>query len=990
MGLRGENVGSAYVRILADGSGLDDSIRDEFRDSDDAFDAAGGRGAKRYTTAFEKEMQRKPNQTRLRNSLIDAIAKNDFLNKEFFRSNNWRNFRKGMEDRFGEAGALAAKNLEQSLIEGMTFEGLNKRLENITVEVARAVKQIQREEDASARERLRIERETLAKLDFEFEQHVVHSKRRVDQINEQFETLRHGIDRVVAGHSNATGGRRTLIHDLSDIRDRMIQAGGASKEWLQDLDDQEKRLRIMHPRITRYSNSIGRLADVTGKAFGRGSRNNFVNFIGALARGLVNTLQIIPRLTGKLIEFGQTVKYAFDESMRDSGSVFRAGMAGIAAALESGGAAIAIMAGAAIGAVVLIGPLVAIMSLLAGVVTALASSIAFALIGGLAALVGALAPVGFAIAGVAGAFLAMSDAQKKALKADVKPLVNSFKELGREAGKPIFDNLGEQARRLAPVVKSLNPLFRGIGTAISNVGDYWLKALEGPGFARFRSTLERFIPNAIESLGRSLGNTLGGLGGVFEALAAPGGLLERFLGWLEKITGNFAKWANSKKGQQELISFFDKAGDSASKLGDFLGAVTEFLGEIFDRGRGTGDDIITDMSNKIRELTKWLEDHPNALGDWFKDADKAAQDIGRVIAAISGLIDALDTPETRRLGLAMITAVSNMISVITRIIEVGTLPVRLALRGIENVFANFSVHGIANRIGTAFSSIPGFVHRGIDGIPGLVRGVFSRLPQPVQTAVQRIVGAFNGVGGRIAQLVSPVTSRLQTIWNRLPPPARDAAVRVMGAFANVPGRIAGFVASTPSRVQAILSRLPGIGRTIATQLVNAFLTTPGRIRAILDGLPGAMASIGARMVAAARGIPGQIVALFAGLPARIIAQVGTIHLPTPTINLPNIPRIHIPGTAIGGMFDRAQVRLIGEAGPEAVVPLRRPLDQVDPAVRWLSAIAQGKMPPGMATGGVSGGRSLTIAEGAIQVITPNSDAHAVAQSVLNRVVAYGY
>lgn len=47
-------------------------------------------------------------------------------------------------------------------------------------------------------------------------------------------------------------------------------------------------------------------------------------------------------------------------------------------------------------------------------------------------------------------------------------------------------------------------------------------------------------------------------------------------------------------------------------------------------------------------------------------------------------------------------------------------------------------------------------------------------------------------------------------------------------------------------------------------------------------------------------------------------------------------------TASGGIFSGAQTRLIAEAGREAVVPLDRPLNMVDPSVRWLSAFAQGK------------------------------------------------
>lgn len=57
-----------------------------------------------------------------------------------------------------------------------------------------------------------------------------------------------------------------------------------------------------------------------------------------------------------------------------------------------------------------------------------------------------------------------------------------------------------------------------------------------------------------------------------------------------------------------------------------------------------------------------------------------------------------------------------------------------------------------------------------------------------------------------------------------------------------------------------------------------------------------------------------------------------------------------PVTATGGVFSGAQTRVIGEAGPEAVVPLNRPLSQIDPSVRPLAAFAQGKtLTPGSAS-----------------------------------------
>lgn len=98
-----------------------------------------------------------------------------------------------------------------------------------------------------------------------------------------------------------------------------------------------------------------------------------------------------------------------------------------------------------------------------------------------------------------------------------------------------------------------------------------------------------------------------------------------------------------------------------------------------------------------------------------------------------------------------------------------------------------------------------------------------------------------------------------------------------------------------------------------------------------------------------------------------------------------------PPTATGGTFAGPQKRLIGEAGPEAVVPLRRPLSQVDPSVRWLSAIAQG-LTPRMASGGIGGTPSRTVVfeAGSIVVqgvLDPRDAALEVADAVAERVAS---
>jgi TP901 family phage tail tape measure protein len=83
----------------------------------------------------------------------------------------------------------------------------------------------------------------------------------------------------------------------------------------------------------------------------------------------------------------------------------------------------------------------------------------------------------------------------------------------------------------------------------------------------------------------------------------------------------------------------------------------------------------------------------------------------------------------------------------------------------------------------------------------------------------------------------------------------------------------------------------------------------------------------------------------------LIAGIGmikdkTVHITTVTnATVAEHAGVGKPKTAVGGIFSGAQTRVIAEAGREAVVPLDRSLRSVDPSVRYLSAVAQGKAIP---------------------------------------------
>lgn len=91
-----------------------------------------------------------------------------------------------------------------------------------------------------------------------------------------------------------------------------------------------------------------------------------------------------------------------------------------------------------------------------------------------------------------------------------------------------------------------------------------------------------------------------------------------------------------------------------------------------------------------------------------------------------------------------------------------------------------------------------------------------------------------------------------------------------------------------------------------------------------------------------------------------------------------------PQFASGGIVTGPTRALVGEAGPEAIVPLNRPLSQVDPSVRALSALLQGQSNQALFSGGGN-----TFATGAIQVVTPYADPRLVAIETMDALAARG-
>lgn len=161
-----------------------------------------------------------------------------------------------------------------------------------------------------------------------------------------------------------------------------------------------------------------------------------------------------------------------------------------------------------------------------------------------------------------------------------------------------------------------------------------------------------------------------------------------------------------------------------------------------------------------------------------------------------------------------------------------------------------------------------------------------------------IGGALNLIGGAISFFLAVLSGDWKGAWNAIVETTRETQKNMLGIFQGIWGMIRGVVGGA---FQSIKDSVNGG--------VAFILGMPGRLYGLAEGLAGVFAQAGRWA------INGLIGALEYG----INSVMG---------NLPKFPgvpqtRVSFPRLATGGIVSKPTMALIGEAGPEAVIPLSR-------------------------------------------------------------------
>lgn len=138
------------------------------------------------------------------------------------------------------------------------------------------------------------------------------------------------------------------------------------------------------------------------------------------------------------------------------------------------------------------------------------------------------------------------------------------------------------------LIDKFNKIGEGAGKAVEEFTNYLLD----PENLRDLDTILQNIADNLPSLGK-IGGTI--FDSFLTLLAESDGQTKRFLDFLERKSGEFAKFLDTKQATGELETFFTRAGDIAADIGTIFGNVFEGIGRVirvnFEPGSG-GDTII--------------------------------------------------------------------------------------------------------------------------------------------------------------------------------------------------------------------------------------------------------------------------------------------------------------------------------------------------------------------------------------------------------------
>ncbi|WP_328638355.1 hypothetical protein [Streptomyces canus] len=372
------------------------------------------------------------------------------------------------------------------------------------------------------------------------------------------------------------------------------------------------------------------------------------------------------------------------------------------------------------------------------------------------------------------------------------------------------------------------------------------------------------------------------------------------------------------------------------RISDGLSAVAEFFRGAFEDAKSavsSGIDAVAGFFTGLPgKITSGLSSLGSTIGQFFVTAfetaktglSTAVQAIvdffvalpGRIVAglaALPGLLVSAFTSAVALVIIGLLTVVAGIVFVFTELpgkiynalVSLGTFLINAFVSGFNIVTSTIS-GWISATVGF-FKALPGRAYNALVAIGSfLIRAFtagFNAVTSTVSGWISATIGFFRALPGRIL-------SALTTLGSFLLRSFTSAFNRARNATTNGISAVVGFFRGLPGKIGSVLTALPG-------KISSAFSTAASKARSaassLISGVVNLFSSLGSKIVGAMGNVGAQIVSkVKSGLPSAV--------------------RKYLP-FAKGGIVYGPTHALIGEAGPEVVIPLTKPKRAMDLAAR---------------------------------------------------------
>lgn len=869
---RGALVGDAYVRIHADSGAMDNEIRRQMK-------AAGKKSGDEFIESMDKQIRATAKQKlkRSNEALVEGVVGGP---KEWDRQlrqsgKSVEKFAKDVERRLVRINKAAGGT---DTVGAKSFKSFTRALQELDewAQSARITEKM-RDMNEAVREQDKALRTYASNITFSEKQSRKMEKAIIDQ-DKAWQTYRINVGRTLGDDASIASWKR----QQKAIRDQIKAFASydsnvrfSSKRIEKAILDQDRAWQTYsdnlkfniehksHPALrkffrtlhqfstadrevtygyTRINKSIGRfetlfagsgkrISTIIGKSFGKGSRNNFLNFTGGVAEGSSRVLGGLAALPFKaiadgfkLISFsgelayktmsgiGQLMTGGGSGGLGDAFNMLKQGAGDLAGTLKQTFGSLAKSAGPAIVAIIAavvafstaLPPILSIIGSLAGAITALAGSIGIGLAGGLLA----LGPVLIAAAGGILVLIGLitnlnsvgGDTKNKALK-PLKEFTREWSKLMKFfEGKPTL-NFANALGEIAPLIKTLKPFIAGLSESLYDITLRFATLFTAKDMQPFIKAFQKSIPKIFTDLGLGVDNLIAALVKFFKPILPFAEMLAHNF---ERLMSQFLDWTGSAKGQNAIADFMQNAWEKANDVWDIIVLLGESIAGLFSAGdKAAGGDFLDSIKEGLQTFVDWINspDGAGALQTWFEDSKAFMEDLFTGIGNIAEALKNINWADAATKAQAAITFITDALAWI--------------------VDAVVWVNNIISTMGDAWRNF-------VD----LFVSIYNATLGP---AMSLILGAFSGIVRYIADMLEALANVPGFEW------AKTAADKLRGAAAQADA-VGDAVRRIPhtwevtitvgvsNATKGLLDGIKGIGGSIAFGATGGILTGPTLVR----------------------------------------------------------------------------------------------------------------------------------------------------------------